>query len=685
MSRPARIALIVVAVIVVLIGGAIVVLESGIPRRIAESTATAKLGRPVKIGALHIGLFPPLRVDIRDLTVANVEGGSEPNMVELEHGEAVLDPWKLLTGRLDVLLVTANKPKILLEKNKKGEGNWQFGDPNKPATATAPNFPVRKLVVNEGRSTYRDPRSKIDVSIGIQSQPGENGGVDRLVLDGNGKVADTDFKLNGKADTVLNLQNKDQPYAIEMDVKQGDNDARLAGTLKEPLRFEGLAADLHVEAKNAYDLYQLTGIAIPPTPPYTLDGKLFREGNVWRMEPMIAKVGESDLRGKVTFDVGSDRPKLDADLTSQRLRFPDFGGFVGANVAQQKKESGIQQVQKETEKKEAEGQQPAREPPKTSSATVIPDTDIDFERLKAMDAHVRFRGTRVESPIMPVKEVTTEITLNNGMLQVKPLRFGVGDGRIDFTLALDGRNKPAKFDTVVSLTRVPIGEVLRQAEAKLKQYQASTGTVGGRAQIKGQGNSVKAMLASSNGDLGLAMEHGQIGALLIQLLQLHVAETLGLLAEGNRPVPIRCFIAEFEFIDGIMGSKAFVIDTSISNITGEGAVNFRDERVDFRLTPHPKDFSPFSGRTPINISGPLNNVAIRPEAAPLVARLGLATALSVVLTPLAAPLAFLDAGLGKNSDCGAFVQEVRGRIEKQKQEGGTQSGAPAERQPNRRP
>jgi uncharacterized protein involved in outer membrane biogenesis len=235
----------------------------------------------------------------------------------------------------------------------------------------------------------------------------------------------------------------------------------------------------------------------------------------------------------------------------------------------------------------------------------------------------------------------------------------------------------------VALTRVPVGEVLRSLEAKMKQYQSSTGTIGGRAQLKGQGNSVKALLASSNGDLGLAMEKGHIGALLIELFGLDIAESVGFLAEGNKPVPLRCFIAEFEFIDGIMGSKAVVIDTRDTNITGEGAVNFRDERVDFRMVPHPKDFSPLTVRTPITISGPLGSPAIRPEAAPLVARLGLATALSAVLTPLAAPLAFIDVGLGKDSDCGAFVQDVRARIEKQKQES-PQSGAPAERRPNRR-
>jgi uncharacterized protein involved in outer membrane biogenesis len=675
MSRWQRIALIVVAVLMVLVGAVVLFLESGIPRRIAESQASAKLGRAVKIGHLEIDLIPRLRLEVRDLTVANMETGTEPNMIEMARAEAVIDRTALLTGRLDVILFTADKPKIVLEKDKDDNGNWQFGDPNKPATDTAPDFPVRKLVINEGRTIYRDPKDKIDVGIGIQSETGEEGKPDRLAITGDGKIADTDFKLAGKADTVLNLQNKDEPYAVEIELTQGDNKARLSGTLKEPLRFEGLAADVYLEAKNAYDLYQLTGVAIPPTPPYVLEGKLFREKNVWRMDPMVARVGESDLRGKVTFDVGGERPKLDADLTSQRLRFPDFGGFVGADVQGGKKESGVQQVQRETEKKQAQGQQP-REPPKSDSSGTLPDTEIDFERLKAMDAHVRFRGTRVESPIVPVKEVATEIRLENGLLQVKPLRFGIGDGKLDLTVTLDGRRKPATINAAMAVNRVPVGELLRSLESKLNQYQTSAGTIGGRAEIKGQGNSIKALLASTNGHLGLAMEQGRVGSLLLELLGLDIAESLGMLASGNKPVPLRCFIADFEFVDGIMGSKAFVIDTEDTNITGEGAVNFKAERVDFRLAPHPKDFSPLAARTPINLTGPLGDIKIRPEGAPLVARLGLATALSAVLTPLAAPLAFIDVGLGKDSDCGAFVQEVRGRIEQQKREG-TRSGAPA--------
>lgn len=671
MPRPARWVLIGLAVVAALVGGIAAVLESGIPRRLAESIASGKLERKVSMSHLEIDLIPKLRVEVRDLKIANMDTGSTENMVELARGEAIIDGKALLTGRLDVLLVTAERPGIVLEKDKEGRGNWQFGDPNKAATDAAPDFPVRKLVVRQGQVAYRDLPGKIDIGLNVNSQQQEGSDVDRLAIEGTGKIGDSDFKLHGTADTVLNIQNKEHPYAFELEMTQGDNRARMAGSLKEPLRFEGLAADVHLEAKNAYDLYQLTGVAIPPTPPYVLDGKLYREKDLWRLDPFVAKIGASDLRGNATFDVVGERPKLVADLTSQKLTFPDFSGFLGGEVAK-KEDTGIDQVQRKTEQKKAEGA-PTREPPKTKSTGAIPDTEIDFERLKAMDAHVKFRGTRVESPVVPISEVATELTLKNGLLQVKPLRFGIGKGKVDLLVTLDGRRKPAAIATAVTVNRVPIGEVLKSVERKLQQQQTSIGTIGGRAEFKGQGNSLKALLASSNGHLGLAMEEGQLGLLLLELIGLDAAESIGILVAGNKPVPLRCAIADFEFIDGIMGSKTFLIDTKDTNIAGEGAVNFKTERIDFRLTPYPKDFSPLSARSPIAVSGPLNDIKVRPETGPLAARLGLAAVLSAVLTPIAAPLAFLDVGLGKDSDCAKFVGEVRARIEQQKR-GGPRSG-----------
>lgn len=669
MRRLWRIAFIVVGILLVVVGGGLAVLKSDLPRLIAEKTASAKLGRAVHLGSLDLAFIPNFRIVVTDVTVANMETGTTPNMVEIARAEAVLDPWKLLRGQVDVTLLALDKPVIVAEKDKQGHGNWQL-HPGQSATQVAPSFPVRQLVVNGGRVLYRDPTEKINVGVSVQSQKTEGADADRLVLTGDGQVGTNEFKLSGKADTVLNLANNtDKPYAVELDASVGQTKARVAGSLKEPLRAEGLQADLQLEAHEAHDLYDLTGVAIPPKPPYKLDGKLYREGDIWRLEPFTVQVGQSDLRGTVVFNNGGERPKLTSDLTSKRIRVADFGGSAGAKAGDKKAgESTTEQIQRKAEEKQARGEELRKPPPKPSSDTVIPDIKLESERLKAMDAAVKFRGTRIESPVVPMTEVATEIALDNGVLKVKPLRFGIGEGKIDLTLTLNGQQNPAALSAVMTVTRVPLGDLVQALERKLGQNQTGSGVIGGRAELRGEGNSLKGLLASANGNLGLAMEKGQMGLLLTKLADLHLLQALGVAAQGNKPSPIRCMIVDFEIIDGVMGSRAITIDTPDSNISGEGAINFKTEKIDFRIVPRAKDVELLSGRMPVTISGTLRDYKIRPEATNLIARLGAAAALGVV-APFAVPLAFVDIGLGKDNDCAAMIREINARIEQQKRKG----------------
>src|SRR5690606_30567511 len=77
------------------------------------------------------------------------------------------------------------------------------------------------------------------------------------------------------------------------------------------------------------DLYPLVGIAIPPTPPYRLDGRFVREGDLWKYQGFTGQVGDSDLSGDAEIEAGGDKPHLRAELASRRLDFDDLAGFVG--------------------------------------------------------------------------------------------------------------------------------------------------------------------------------------------------------------------------------------------------------------------------------------------------------------------------------------------------------------------
>ncbi len=677
MSRLARIVAIVGAVLAVLILAGVAFLKSDLPRQIAERQAGERLGRAVRIGGLDIDLTPRPRIVATDLTVANIETGSAPNMVEIPRVEVVLDLTALLTGHIDVHRLALDRPLLLAEKDAESRSNWQFRQ-QQPPTDTAPTFPVRQVVINEAQVIYRDPAAKIDLGVGIDTVAADERGGGRVVIDGRGRIGEQEIRLSGDADPLADLDDTEKSYAFELAFDVGSTQGRIDGTLEEPLRGAGLAAQVHVDVQDAGDFYQLTGITIPPTPPYVFDGRIVREGEVWRLAPFEAKIGDSDLTGEIAYDPRGERPKITADLTSRLL---DLGDLVGTS-RKERGETGHEQAQRRTEEKQARGIETRKPSPRSEDQGVIPETPIDFSALQTVDATVAFDGRRVNSPVLEVEQVTTEVQLENGRLRVGPLRFGIGDGNADLVFDLDTHAKPATYKTVVSLSRLPVGQVVRSFERRLKQSQSSSGTIGGRAEIQGRGNSVQEMLNSAQGELGIAMEQGTIGALFIELAGLDATEALGFLATGNKPVPIRCMIADFAFVDGTMGSRAIVFDTTDTKITGEGAIKFAPEEIFFRFVPQPKDLSLFSGRSPVTIEGTLSDPVVSIQYVPLIARLGLATILGVTLTPFAAPLAFVDVGLGKDSDCTGLVTDIRARMREQVQEGELpepHSGAPERR------
>ena len=86
-------------------------------------------------------------------------------------------------------------------------------------------------------------------------------------------------------------------------------------------------------------------------------------------------------------------------------------------------------------------------------------------------------------------------------------------------------------------------------------------------------------------------------------------------------------------------------------IIGDGTISLRDETLDLRLRPRPKDRSIFSLRSPLLVSGTFKDPSFRPD----LKRVGLRGAIALTLASIAPPLALLatiELGPGKDSSCG---------------------------------
>jgi uncharacterized protein involved in outer membrane biogenesis len=110
--------------------------------------------------------------------------------------------------------------------------------------------------------------------------------------------------------------------------------------------------------------------------------------------------------------------------------------------------------------------------------------------------------------------------------------------------------------------------------------------------------------------------------------------------------------------DGIFVPQVFVVDSSEEKITGEGEIDFRDERYKLRLKADSKRPSLVALRGPIRIEGTFKHPRVAPEAGPVVARVAAAVALGALLTPPAALLALADPGGARDSDCPALFTQA---------------------------
>jgi hypothetical protein len=98
---------------------------------------------------------------------------------------------------------------------------------------------------------------------------------------------------------------------------------------------------------------------------------------------------------------------------------------------------------------------------------------------------------------------------------------------------------------------------------------------------------------------------------------------------------------------GVMTPDFFVVDTSAVLITGEGSVDFRDERYDALLRAKSKQMSLLALRGPIVVQGTFKQPVVRP-----------AIGLGIIAPPLAL-LPLIDFGGAPDADCRNLVQEAR--------------------------
>lgn len=625
----------------------IIIFSEPLVRSLTESQGSKRLGRELVIaGDLDIDWhFTHTDVHVEKLRLANAPGYPDENMASIETLDFSFKPLKLLIGKLefgDILLV---KPRLILEKKSLDDNNWQFpalSTANATQEAVEPDsrhdFPlIGMLELREGQVIYRDHTKGLSLDLALETVVGEGGESDNgkternFTITGTGSIQDEAFELEASGESLETLRDSTRDYPLTLRITMGDTEVSVDGKFRDPIKLTGVDASLNISGNNMANLFYLTAIPLPPTPPYSLAGQLTKKDGIWGYEKFNGKVGGSDLSGDLTYDTRGERGFLKASLTSSLLDSQDLGGFIGLPP------SG--------EEASPEQQQAAAE--KEASPNLIPDVPLSVERLRGTDLDVTLHAARIEAPNLPFKGMDVRFDLQDGLLKLDPLEVVLADGTIDGVIEVDAQQDvpPMKLD--LNLRNLS----LTQFFAGTRFANTTEGVFGGQITLAGQGASLADVLADSNGELAIVMADGKISLLLMEASDLDIGQALPLFLGEDKSTRIRCGLADFTMEEGLLTSEVVVLDTEDSLLVGNMTIDMEDEVINAKLDAKPKDNSLLALRVPVVVSGRLKEPEVGLDAERTLSRGAAAVALGTLLSPFAAILPFIESGDAENTNC----------------------------------
>ena len=278
------------------------------------------------------------------------------------------------------------------------------------------------------------------------------------------------------------------------------------------------------------------------------------------------------------------------------------------------------------------------------------------ERWRAMDADVQFSGKRIiHSDKLPISDLQTHLLLEDGLLRLDPLRFGVAGGSLSAQAQLDGGKTPMQSKLQLQMRALK----LKQLFPNVQQMQTSYGELNGDANLNGTGNSVATILGGANGDMRLVINDGRISKGLMEIAGRIVGNYVVTKLFGDDDVKINCAVADVGVTKGLAAPRLFAFDTENAIINVEGTANFANEKLDLDVIPHSKGVRLFSLRSPLYVHGTFKNPQAGVHTGPLLARGAGMVALGVVAGPAAGLLALIAPSKSDDNECAPLLAQLK--------------------------
>jgi len=546
--------------------------KNKIEKMVEEAT-----GREMLIeGDLHLGLSLIPTVAVDGVSFGNAAWGTQPQMATVKSIEVKVALLPLLSGDILVERLILIEPDIFIETDADGRGNWVFGEDlpeqaaGPEAEAAAPGLPavgVQEIEISEGQFRYR---------------AGDTGQTTTLVIDRlSARAEDTNSPLkldlvvayNGHAISAsatlgaLRSLLANQAYPLQATVDTAGARITIDGELGLPMEGKGLALDIAMKTDSLGTLSGLAGTELPPLGPIEVSAQLADSDAGYQLKGLKARVGKTDVSGRLAAVLTGERPRVEAQLTSTNIDLADFTTAASGAAVPEKDDK----TQKEK---------------RVFSADPLP-----LDGLRSLDADVTLRADRITVQGLPLQNVDLKLALDGGRLLLKTAKAQVAGGTISAGIDVDARGKIAALTATVDGSQIDRGRLIKEA---MGSDIMSGGKIDLTLRLKGRGNSGRALAAGLNGEVLMVTGEGRLNNKSMNLaggdVRLELLSMLNPFMKEEPYTTLKCAVVRFDIKDGMATTeKGIAVETDKLLILGTGTINLKNEQLALLIDSKPKD------------------------------------------------------------------------------------------------
>jgi uncharacterized protein involved in outer membrane biogenesis len=587
--RLKHIAALVAALLVLALAAAAALLAW--PRAVTQALATHLLDRRVQIAELSLGLGDPVTLHLRGLRIANMPGGSDADMISIEAVDAALDRTALLRGQLVYESLQVTRPRIALERDASGKGNWDFGsggDGSGASTSdsrlvlvpkTRAQFPsLLNFRLTGGELRFRTSSGKWlrlpldDLTI----QATDEDAPVSLVLDGG--YNDTDAQLTASTASFNAFRNAAKPFDAGFSIAAPGVKLDFKGVLHDPLDFEGVEGRLALEARRLDDLIGMFDTPPGIAAPLKLAGGFTRNGDAWRLEDTRGDFGGNVFTGRIALDEGA---RSEADDLQFRLDFDrlDLPGLLPQGSGDWRQTS------------------------------LRPDTAQDAAHID-----LQISADALHYHAHSLRQVAAAVEISPGHIRLHGATANLGTPQQAGHLRLSGDlhatdNDSASLTASLQLDRAEAGTVLQALGLRDGAAQIA-GAVEARATLDMRGARLGDALRTLQGHAVIGMQQGRIARSLVEAAS---ADLRALFRDRGDSTALRCLLAVAEMKTGMMLLGPLTLRSAEGTIRGGGAIDLARQHLDLVLRSDPKTTGFLALDIPLHLSGPLGDISAKPD------------------------------------------------------------------------